>query len=260
MCSASLDEASDVLERFHVNEHGHEIGTARHDREVLEFVARDASLQDLRGTSEPAPRDVARAEFGKVIHSPVTGRLPTRMRCDRSERGLVRSDMNNILRCAALTTTMLAACLPIGAPATTPMPPAPMTNADALAYAKAHPYTGGKMVTAVNNLGVPVCRLVILAETGHDDRALIGEQYVNQAGANDPKRGSLDPADQPFLTANGESPAFYPNVPDPQPAQMVVTAFGCLRTRDGQFFPDERTVLMQKHMRVAVNSRLALKR
>jgi hypothetical protein len=133
-----------------------------------------------------------------------------------------------------------------------------MSNADALTYARAHPYTGGKMITAVNNLGTPVCRLVILAETGHDDRALIGKQYVNQAGATDPERGSLDPSDQPFLKTHDESPAFYPNVPDPQPPQMVVTAFGCLRTPDGQFYTDERTVLMQKQMAVAVNGKLVL--
>jgi len=133
-----------------------------------------------------------------------------------------------------------------------------MSNADALAYAKAHPYTGGKMMTAVNNLGTPVCRLVILAETGHDDLALIGKQYVNQAGASDPEHGSLDPTDQPFLKAHDESPMFYPNVPDPQPPEMVATAFGCLRTPDGQFYTDERTVLMQKHMAVAVNGKLVL--
>lgn len=163
---------------------------------------------------------------------------------------------------SAIAALGLSACFPMGGTmggqSTTASPPMPMSNADALAYAHAHPYTGGKMMTAVNHLGTPVCRLTILAETGHDDRALIGKQYVNQAGPSDPERGSLDPTDQPFLKARDESPVFYPNVPDPQPPEMVVTAFGCLRTRDGQFFTDERTVLMQKHLPVAVNGKLVL--
>jgi hypothetical protein len=163
--------------------------------------------------------------------------------------------MNSLLRFSAVVAIALAGCFPMVGQ---PPPPTPMSNGDALAYAKAHPYTGGKMATAVNNLATPVCRLVILAETGHDDRALIGKQYVNQAGATDPEHGSLDPSDQPFLKVHDESPVFYPNVPDPQPPQMVVTAFGCLRTTDGQFYTDERTVLMQKHMAVAVNGKIVL--
>jgi hypothetical protein len=159
---------------------------------------------------------------------------------------------------SALAATALAACFPAmgGAPAT----PMPMSDADAVAYAHAHPYTGGKMMTATNELGTPICRLVILAETGHDDQALVGKQYVNQAGASSPEKGNLDPADKPLLAIGENSPVFYPNVPDPQPASMVVTAFGCLRTRDGMFFTDERTVLMQKSMAVAVNGKLTLDR
>jgi hypothetical protein len=166
--------------------------------------------------------------------------------------------MSNLVRLSALAAIALTACFPLGAQPPPPTPPTSANAADALANAKAHPYNGGKLMTAVNNLGTPICRLVILAETGHDDRALIGKQFVNQAGATDPEHGSLDPTDKPLLSVRDESPVFYPNVPDPQPPQMVVTAFGCLRAADGEFYTDERTVLMQKHMAVAVNGKLVL--
>ncbi len=166
--------------------------------------------------------------------------------------------MNHTIHFSALAAITLAACFPMVGQSPAPSPPTSANAADMLANAKAHPYNGGKMMTAVNNLGAPVCRLVILAETGHDDRALIGKQFVNQAGATDPEHGSLDPTDKPLLNMHDESPVFYPNVPDPQPAQMVVTAFGCLRAPGGEFYTDERTVLMQEHMAVAVNSRLVL--
>ncbi len=166
--------------------------------------------------------------------------------------------MTKLLR-SAVVCVAVAGCMPMGPRST--QPPPPVSDADMAAYQAsllAHPYTGGKMMTAVNHLATRVCRVTILAEAGGAAHAPTAKQYVNQAGPADPERGSLEPADRPFLEAQDESPVFYPNVPDPQPAQMIVTALGCLRTRDGQFFPDERTVLMEKHMAVAVNGKIVL--
>lgn len=154
------------------------------------------------------------------------------------------------MKLAALLTISLAACMPMGGQSAPP--PTPMNDQQALAYAHAHPYTGGNMMTAVNHLAVPVCRLVFLAVEQR-------KPYVNQAGATDPNRGNLDPTDEPLLQPGKDSPVFFPNV-TPSQSSMVVTAFGCERTEKhlGMYVVDQKAVLYQETVPVAVNATLVL--
>src|SRR5262249_59121561 len=72
----SLDEACDVLERSQIHEHRHEIDTARHDREVLKLMTRDALLQDFGEASEPAPRDALGLRTLEQVGDDVSAHVP----------------------------------------------------------------------------------------------------------------------------------------------------------------------------------------
>ncbi|MFT3693992.1 MAG: hypothetical protein QM831_12685 [Kofleriaceae bacterium] len=151
-----------------------------------------------------------------------------------------------------LPLTVLAACFPtVGQPTT---PPAPMTNDQALAYAHAHRDPNLGALTATNQLGREVCRVVFLMPNDH-------KTFVVQKGPTDPNRGNLDPTDQPLLEVGEQSIMTMPLVPDqPGARSYIITAFGCDRPdrHHGMYVVDENKVLYQQTLALSDQAKLVL--
>jgi len=160
------------------------------------------------------------------------------------------------MRMLSILPLVLAGCFAIGptaTPATQPMmAPAPMTNDQALAYARAHRDTSIGVVTAVNSLGAPICRLVFLDVARR-------EPFVNQAGPHERRRGNLDPSEQPLLAPGEKNLVSFPAT---GATNMVVTAFGCdrLEKHMGMYVVDENRVLFQQTVAVQDQGRVVLAR
>jgi hypothetical protein len=148
--------------------------------------------------------------------------------------------------------TTMAGCFPMMQPGTTssPMtsgatasPPVPMSNDDALAYARAHRDPNMGVLHAVNRLAVPVCRIVLLSLADHTSD-------VDQAGPHDPHRGNRDPSDEPLL-APGENTLM--TFTKSSAGDVAVTAFGCERTDRhlGRYVVDEDRVVFQRTVAIA---------
>lgn len=149
----------------------------------------------------------------------------------------------------ALATSLIAACFHM--PGTQPAPGLP---SGATQPAAGSSLLGGGMMTAVNSLTIPVCRVVIFSAAHH-------ASYVNQEGPHSPTRGDLTPTEKPFLAPRGEAFVFFPDVPRSGATEhMVVTAFGCLRTEHplGQYVTDERTQVFEKTLAIEPNGKLVI--
>jgi hypothetical protein len=133
--------------------------------------------------------------------------------------------------------------------------PMPMSNEDALAYARAHRDPTIGVVTASNRLGVAVCRLVFLSLERH-------EPFVNQAGPTNRMRGNLDPSDEPLLKPGEQNLVSFPNDPNAPGGSMAVTAFGCERTdrHFGRYVVDEDTVVFQQTIAIRDQGQVVLAR
>lgn len=163
------------------------------------------------------------------------------------------------LTMTALTISTLAGCFGMMAtpgsstPATTGTAPMPMTNDQALAYAQAHRDPNMGVLTAVNKLAVPICRIVLLSVENRSSTVI-------QAGAHDPHHGDLDPRDEPLLEPGQDSLVTF----DKQPAanSMAVTAFGCDRTDKhlGKYVVDENKVLFEQTVAIADQGKLVIAR
>ena len=132
--------------------------------------------------------------------------------------------------------------------------PMPMNNEQALAYAHAHRDPTIGVVTAVNQLRVPICRVVFLSIAHRESR-------VNQAGATEKERGNLDPTEQPLLAPGKDSIMTFPNV-ESGASDMAVTAFGCDRTEKhlGMYVVDENAVVFQKTISLADQGKVVIAR